>query len=396
MTPPASTRHPLAIYGIVLGIWCLLLVAFAGQFVVTTGLSSQAFRIALHNLLPWALLAPAAVWLTLTFPLERDRLARNVPVHLLGCALALAACGFIRALGPQPLGPPDGRLGAPMDRPEGAPPGSVDFDPENPPGPPPGRAMQGSGRDPRRATRDAMVRMGFDLPMYWIVVSIVTAFAFSRRSDERERKAAELTASLVEARLKALRMQLHPHFLFNTLNAISTLVHKDPHAADDMIANLSELLRAALDTTDQEIPLSRELEFLNRYLDIQQVRFGDRLKIEKEIDGAALGVPVPTLILQPLVENAIHHGIEPQTGSGAIRIGARRDGEVLRLSVRNSGGSPRPAAKPSSGIGLSNTRARFHELYGDRARLMLNTDNAGTFAVDIEIPIQGQQREAKA
>ena len=388
MSRPSLTRHPLALYAVVLGIWCLLLVVFAGQLFVTTGLPSQAFRIALHNLLPWALLSPAAVWLTLAFPLERGRLARSVPVHLLGCVLALTACGFVRALGPQPPGGPGGFPGAPMDRLEGAPPGPVDFDPENPPGPPPGRAMQSAGRDPRRAARDAMVRVQFDLPVYWIIVSIVTAFAFSRRSDERERNAAELTASLAEARLKALRMQLHPHFLFNTLNAISTLVHRDARAADDMIANLSELLRAALDTTEQEIPLARELEFLNRYLDIQQVRFGDRLKIEKEIDGAALGIPVPTLILQPLVENAIHHGIEPQTGSGAIRIGARRDGEILRLSVRNSGGAPRPPAKPSSGIGLSNTQARLQELYGERARLMLNTDNAGTFAVDIEIPVR--------
>src|SRR5262249_40875519 len=123
---------------------------------------------------------------------------------------------------------------------------------------------------------------------------------------------------------------------FNTLNAISTLVHKDPKAADEMIANLSELLRATLDTTDQEIPLRQELAFLDRYLEIQQTRFGSRLRIDKEIDAAALDARVPTLILQPLVENAIRHGIEPQTGQGVLVIRTRRNDSQVLLTVHDN------------------------------------------------------------
>ncbi len=398
MTSPAPSRPRLALYGAVLGLWCLLVISFAGLLVFSTGIeSTRGFRMSLHNLLPWALLAPAAVWLTLAFPLERGRLRISVPVHLLGCVAALALCGFIRSFDPAPPGPNGRFAGPPPDRPDGGPrrgpPGTEEFSPDNPPPDrfAPERDRLGPGQDPQRVPRETMMRAQFaqfDLPTYWIIVSIVQAFAFSRRSDERERKAAELTASLADARLKALRMQLHPHFLFNTLNAISTLVHRDARAADDMIANLSELLRAALDTNEQEIPLARELEFLNRYLEIQQVRFGDRMKVEKEIDGSALEVPVPTLILQPLVENAIRYGIEPQTGPGVIRISARREGEILHLSVRNTGG-PRPAIKPpSSGIGLANTQARLQELYGERGRLTLNTDNTGMFTVDIEVPVR--------
>jgi LytS/YehU family sensor histidine kinase len=230
----------------------------------------------------------------------------------------------------------------------------------------------------------------FDIPIYWIVVGIAHAFSLSRRAQERERSAAELTARLAEARLQALRMQLHPHFLFNTLNAITTLVHKDPRAADEMIGNLSELLRATLDTSGQEVPLSREFDFLNRYLEIQRVRFGDRLRVEREIDAAALSVRVPTLILQPLVENAIRYGIEPYTAPGLIQITASRTADTLRLRVRNTGGPGAIEPKPSTGIGIANTQARLQALYGHRARMTLSKGASGDFTADVEIPLEPQ------
>jgi sensor histidine kinase YesM len=225
-----------------------------------------------------------------------------------------------------------------------------------------------------------------NIPIYWVVVSIVHALTYYRRSQDRERKAVELEARLTDAKLEALRMQLQPHFLFNTLNAISTLVHRDPRAADEMIANLSELLRATLDTTEPEIPLRQELEFLDRYLEIQQVRFGERLRIEKKIDATALDALVPTLILQPLVENAMHHGIEPQTTPGLVRIAASREGESLRLTVHDNGTPAKPGPKSREGIGLPNTRARLQEMYGNLGRLTLTSASEGGFTVDLEVP----------
>ena len=393
MNRPNPVRQQMTVWAIVLGVWCVLVVVFAGQLVFNAGMSwHEGFRVAFFNWLPWALLSPIAVWLASVFPLERGHLRLSVPAHIAGCLLALLVCAMLRSLGPEPPGafrggPPGPRPGGPQEMPmDDAGPNS---DMPMPAHFPPPR------RDSQRFLHDAARRAQSDIPVYWVIVSIVNGFAISQRSRERERKALELEARLADARLHALRMQLHPHFLFNTLNAVSALVHKDAAAADEMIANLSELLRATLETSAQEIPLRRELEFLNRYLEIQQVRFGERLKVEKEIDASALEINVPTLILQPLVENAIKHGIEPHAETGVVQISARRTPGMLRLAVRNSGGAGEKA-KPSTGIGLANTSARLQELYGGRARMVLNTDAAGKFSVDLEIPFNEDNEDSRA
>ncbi len=246
--------------------------------------------------------------------------------------------------------------------------------------------MPGGNAENAGLVHAAVLKSRTNVPIYWVVVSIVHALTYYRRSQERERKAVELEARLADAKLHALRMQLHPHFLFNTLNAISTLVHRDPRAADEMIGNLSELLRATLDTSEPEIPLHQELSFLDRYLEIQQVRFGDRLRIEKVIDATALDAQVPTLILQPLVENAMRHGIEPQTTPGLVRIVARRVGDALHLTIHDNGTPAKPGPKSREGIGLPNTRARLQEMYGNLGCLTLTSASEGGFTVDLEIP----------
>jgi hypothetical protein len=338
-------------------------------------------------------LAPLVVWLASKFPLVRGKLALSVPVHLAACMLALLVCEFFTPK-PPPIARPLPGVGQPRfrgSREDGPPfvpgPRRLEGQRFNEPFPPQGSLPDDLQPAVEQQRRGILMRAKFNIPIYWIVVSLVHTLSFYRRSEERERKALELEARLADAKLQALRMQLHPHFLFNTLNAIATLVHKDARAADEMITNLGELLRATLDTSEPEIPLRQELDFLNRYLEIQQVRFGERLRVAKEIDAAALDALVPTLILQPLVENAIRHGIEPNPAAGVVTIRVRlnEDG-ALHLTVRDTGGGPKTHGKSQEGIGLANTRGRLKELYANRARMTLNTEADGGFAVELEIP----------
>jgi two-component system LytT family sensor kinase len=198
--------------------------------------------------------------------------------------------------------------------------------------------------------------------------------------------AAELEGRLTEVRLEALRLQLHPHFLFNTLNAISAFVGVEPERARRMIAWLGELLRRTLDGgTTAELPLSQELEFLAPYLEIQRIRFGDRLSIEVEvIDGAGVGL-IPTLMLQPLVENAVEHGVKRTRDAARVRLSAVRAGDRLRLEIADNGPGP---AGGGQGVGLANTRARLAGLYGSAHRFELRAVETGGTVVTIEVPFK--------
>jgi signal transduction histidine kinase len=404
MNTSGTLRQQLILWGLILGLWALLVLAFAGQLLFTTSLSgTQALALSLRDWSPWVLLAPLVAWLAFRFPLERHKLLVSIPVHVLACTGIIVGCQLVgRPSNPPPDAPQSGGLRPfpPRDRP-------MDDGPPFPPGPgrpgefPPDRfdgppeLLRPGAPEGRRGDLflNSLVLHGkFHLPIYWVVVSIAHAARYLRRSQERERAALELEARLADARLQALRMQLHPHFLFNTLHAISTLVHKDPKAADEMIGNLSELLRVTLDTSErQEVPLRQELDFLDRYLEIQQVRFGDRLRIEKQIDAAALDAQVPTLILQPLVENSIRHGLEPHPAPGVVAIQATRRDDTVCLVVQDNGVGARKAADNHEGIGLANTRARLQELYGQRARLTLSSASSGGFRVDIELPYREEQ-----
>jgi signal transduction histidine kinase len=235
---------------------------------------------------------------------------------------------------------------------------------------------------------------------YWILVGAHEAWRNYRRFTQGELRASQLEARLAQAQLEVLKGQLHPHFLFNTLHAISTLIHRDADAADEMLAQLSDLLRMTLANVGvQEVPLQQEMEFLRRYLDIQQTRFADRLRVVVDVPADTLDIRVPNQVLQPLVENAIHHGVDARRGDGLVEIRARAEGDMLRLSVRDDGPGLRttPGAAPSpagSGIGLSNTRARLHELYGSKSALELANYPAGGTLVSLLIPLRRAQPEA--
>jgi two-component system, LytTR family, sensor kinase len=208
-------------------------------------------------------------------------------------------------------------------------------------------------------------------------------------------RAAELEKRLVEAKLQALQMQLNPHFLFNTLHAISALMHKDVEAADRMLTRLSDLLRLALDSSDtQEVPLRDELAFLKSYLEIEQTRFGERLKVMMDIGPETSGALVPSLILQPLVENAIRHGIEPQALAGIVRLSACCEGDQLRLRVSDNGVGLRAGQPVAEGVGLSNTRARLEQLYGGAHQFQMSNGADGGLAVDIVMPLRRAAADA--
>lgn len=200
---------------------------------------------------------------------------------------------------------------------------------------------------------------------------------------------SSLKTQLAQAQLRALKMQLHPHFLFNTLHSISSLVLEDPPKANSMIARLGDFLRLTLDNSDQQlVTLKEETEFLRCYLDIEQVRFGERLKVAFEMEPITLSAQVPHLILQPVVENAIQHAVAPRTMQSEINIKAERRNGVLRLEVRDNG--PGMAADPlaARGVGLNNVRARLQQIYGQNSRFELTNGQTGGFTVAMEIPFQ--------
>jgi signal transduction histidine kinase len=218
-----------------------------------------------------------------------------------------------------------------------------------------------------------------DMLAYWASIGVIHAIEYYRESRERELEATRLA-------LENLRAQLQPHFLFNTLQSISTLIHRDQAAADRMLTDLSDLLRLSLrSTASQEVPLHEELAFLERYLDIMRVRFGDRLVIAVEAGADVREALVPSLVLQPIVENAITHGMADRPDIGHVAVRARRDGKSLELAVSDDGPGPGSAA-PTTGIGLTNTRERIARLYGEAGKVEALAN--GGFTLRVTIPFK--------
>ena len=226
------------------------------------------------------------------------------------------------------------------------------------------------------------------LLIYWLIIGISQAINYYRGYRDRELLASNLETRLVEAQLDALRMQLHPHFLFNTLNSISVLMRRDVDAADRMLLQLSALLRVTLArNVAHEIKLRQELEILERYLEIEQIRFQDRLTVRMQVDSAALDALTPHLFFQPLVENAIRHGVAERETGGVIEIRAERRDGMMRLEVRDNG--PGLCVSPENlieGVGLSNTRSRLGYLYGSESRFDVCNADEGGLIVAAEFP----------
>ena len=359
MKPESLLRAAWMRWLLLFGLWTAIGLSFAAQFYMsgpTLGSPVSWWFAVKYALLDWyvfALLSIPVVWLSKRFPVHRATWRINVPLHLV--ASALFSLSFVAV-----------RTWVAMAQ----------------------ESMSGQPASFGGFHRLLVKSFHYNVLIYWVILTVGHALNYSREARERQLHASELERHLAQARLQALQMQLNPHFLFNTLHAISALMHKDVEAADSMIARLSDLLRYALESTDaQEVPLQQELAFLERYLEIEQTRFGDRLWVKKDIDPAALDVHVPNLILQPLLENAIRHGIEPHSRRGEILLSARREADVLHLEVRdNGGGIPEQNGAIEEGVGLSNTRARLAELYGKDYRFELANATEGGLRVRVAIP----------
>ena len=433
--PPVSYRHTFyAQWGLISIFWLLIAMAnlLESSLYNPYGLT-YAWRPVAMQWLPWILLTPVIMWLASAFTIERLTWHRNIWVHLAACIIIVGGLGAVSSLQfRQPSSRGDGPSFGPQENQQfgggfrsGRPDANGMAGPTNLPGEYAGTrgpdwpglnggpALRGGtgGRPPweggglfggaRNGSFFMPFRMGppaaliilnmstLQLPTFCAVLGMAHALLFYRRAKDRERRGVELEARLNQARLQALRMQINPHFLFNTLNSISSLVYDQPRTADEMIGSLSDLLRLALNTSHrQEITLREELDFLGQYLFIEQTRFGDRLKIEKDIEPAALDAIVPNLILQPIVENAFKHGIEAQLGPGVIHINARRAGENLLLEITDNGRGLAGTAggRVAEGVGLTNTRARLRGLYREHASLEYGPRPEGGFRVAVLVP----------
>jgi two-component system LytT family sensor kinase len=301
----------------------------------------------------WAILTPLVMWLSRRFPIGASRPWRALGVHV-PAAFAFSVAGMLLyTLGEQALDP------------------SADF-----------------------FTREAFASLfvsglHIDLLIYATLVGVLHALEHQRRHRERELRAAQLEAALARAELGALRQQLHPHFLFNALNSIGVLMEEDPRAARKMLVHLSDLLRMMLrGDRAQEVSVKDELELLQSYLEIERMRFQDRLEIQLDVDPETLDARVPDLVLQPLVENAIKHGIVPRPSGGRVAVSVQKRKGELRLEVSDDGPGLDWRSVGGTGLGLRNTQVRLEKLYGERHRFELERVNPSGLCVVLTLPFR--------
>jgi two-component system, LytTR family, sensor kinase len=358
--------------GVSVGLWTLFGLFLGSQTYLAYRRSDmpfswhRIFALELAYAYVWAALTPLVLFLAKRYPIVRERWLRNLLVHL----LASVVIGFGTRVLHDLL--------------------FIQFI-----------------SDPKRTFWLAKLLLNvylifdYGAMIYWLIVLVSFVFDYYRRYRGGEIRATRLEAQLAHAQLHALKMQLQPHFLFNTLHSISALVYKDAEAADKMIARLGDFLRLTLENGgSQEVSLQQELEFLKCYLEIERIRFRDRLTVRFRIEPQTLDARLPNLILQPIVENAIKHGIAPHTGPGQIEIEASRLNGLLHVQVTDNGpgladnGDHGKILK--EGVGLANTQARLQQLYGNDHRLDLANTTRGGLSVILEIPFKRETLPANS
>ena len=351
----------------IVAVWAVLGVIYAGPIyfeVRSEGMGHAAWRVfswGILTWLAWAPLTPAMVWLARRYPLITGAWKTSLLVHLPAFLLVSAAHSAAATAITLTVQPFDNMGSSPM------------------------------AFWPRFLSR-MQAFFGSDVLVYGAVIGICYAFDYYRKYREREFLTSRLEAQLAQAQLDSLRMQLHPHFLFNTLNSIVGLVRDNKnHAAVNMLVGLSDLLRHTLEySSRQEVELREELNFIKLYLSIQEVRFSDRLQVKLDIDPSTTKAMVPNLILQPLTENALRHGIARSANSGLVGISSAVEDGHLRLTVYDDGaGLPDDwQLQGSTGIGLANTAARLQQLYDDNHQFDIRNRAGGGVEVVIVMPLR--------
>ena len=350
----------LSRYALILLIWCifaLIATTFVyGSWKMDSGKANWSMiarRQLVTNLIWGTILSPVIFWICNRFPVDKDNWRRTIPVHVAASFGAAFTHAALRTL----------------------------FDHFTYP-------EMHRARNMRLFSAYFLANGYNDLWMYWLFAFLALSLVYYRKYVDREVSAAMLQAQLARTELQMLKMQLHPHFLFNTLHSISALMQRDVAAADRMLAQLSDLLRITLDTSGTDlVTLKRELEMVRSYVEIEKTRFQDRLTIVFRIDPETLDARVPSMLLQPLIENAVRHGIAKRSGSGRIDVGAKRRNHRLRITVTNDAPAVDSDDSHGIGIGLTNTLARLKHIYRDEHRFQSRRDESGRFEVCIEIPM---------
>ena len=348
-------------WALVFGAWTLIGVLMASQDYIRNLRANNSIE--WHRLLllelpfayMWALLTPVLVWFARRFPFERRRWLRSLFVHVFtSLLLSVITITGIHAFSLYLFASQSER--------------HLVF---------------------RRLFQSVLIFFDYYILIYWLILMMTQAVDYYSRYREEELRSSQLQAQLAQAQLQALKMQLHPHFLFNTLHSIAALQRQDITAAGRMIVRLGDFLRLTLENSGaQEVSLQEELEFLKCYLEIERVRFQDRLTVSMEVEPQTLGALVPNLILQPIVENAIEHGIAPRAAPGRIDIRAKRSDGVLQMQVQDNGRGLGNDGCSGEGLGLANTRARLERLYGAFYRLELVNVPEGGLRVILEVPFK--------
>lgn len=347
-------------YGLIWGVWSLVALFFTTQVYVAYYAEGQPIRYLQGFLVQtsacviWALATPLILWLSRRYRIERSNWVRRSLLHLvlsivLTCSLiAIHYVLFMTAMG------------------------------------------RASSITPFRVFNFFYYNLDHWALVYWFILLMSHAFNYYNSYRKNELNASQLRTQLVQSQLEALKMQIHPHFLFNTLHSISALLTRDTEAARKMITRLGDFLRLTLENSgSMEVTLQQEIEFLNGYLEIERIRFQDRLTTDIRVDPEVLDVRVPNLILQPIVENAMRHAIG-HSASGRVEVVAAPRNGVVRIEVKDNGpgidADRLLEAGRGRGLGLANTRARLAGLYGEAAHFELLNDPAGGLTVALEIP----------
>jgi signal transduction histidine kinase len=350
---------------VILAVWTAWGLFLSTAVAVYTRLGGKAlpyltaFRLNMPGALVWAAFTPAIIWLGRRFaPFEGPRWPRGVAVNVLASMVAVFLEVLVMTVNQGWMEP-----------------------------------MPNAAPVLVAALRSFVWWFPSDGLLYWAILAIDYGVRHYGKLRERELRASQLEAQLSEARLQALKMQLQPHFLFNALHTVGQLIRTGRHGtAVEVVAGLGELLRRVLDGggATQDVPLKQELEFVRGYLDIEQIRFRDRLRVVVDAEPETLDARVPHLILQPLVENAIHHGIAPRASGGSLVISARRIDGDLHLTVRDDGSglAARTLAAETRGVGLANTSARLRQLYGPGASFEVVNVADGGVAAHVVLPFQ--------